>query len=270
MPKTEKEWKEIANEFFKLWNFPLCIGALDGKHIKITPPPGSGSTFFNYKGEFSIVLLALVDANLRFIYVDVGTNGRISDGGVWGKSTLKKALESNALSIPKVGVLPQSKSAMHYIIVADDAFPLTPYLMKPYPGKALTEEQRIFNYRLSRARRVVENAFGILASRFQVFQKAINASPVKVQKIVLATCALHNFLKSRPGNLYVPTGSIDSEDIINLKINHGDYHGKIKLMNFKKMPTKSSNFAKDTQNILCNYFNTTGAVPWQKVMCKLH
>ena len=61
----------------------MCIDAVDGKHIKIIPPPGSGSTFYNYKGDFSIVLLAAVDANLKFIYVDIGTKGRISDGGVW-------------------------------------------------------------------------------------------------------------------------------------------------------------------------------------------
>ena len=128
--------------------------ALKNKH-----PPGFGSNYYNYKGDFSVVLLALVNANTEFIYIDVGTNGRISDGGVWGKSTFKAALESENLNIPKCGALPISDILVPYVIVADDAFPLGINIMKPYPGQNLTPEKRIFNYRLSRARRVSENAF---------------------------------------------------------------------------------------------------------------
>ena len=84
----------------------MCLGAMDGKHVEIVPPPGSGSQFYNYKGDFSIVLLALVDADLKFRFVDVGTNGRISDGGVWSKSALKKAIEVNTLNIPDTQQLP--------------------------------------------------------------------------------------------------------------------------------------------------------------------
>lgn len=88
-----KEWNNIATRFEERWNFPHCIGALDGKHISIQPPPNSGSHFYNYKGFNSIVLMALADADLKFIYIDVGTNGRVSDGGVWAKCGLSRALE---------------------------------------------------------------------------------------------------------------------------------------------------------------------------------
>jgi hypothetical protein len=48
VPKTTQEWLNIANEFWQLWQFPLCLGALDGKHISIHPPTLSGSHYFNY------------------------------------------------------------------------------------------------------------------------------------------------------------------------------------------------------------------------------
>lgn len=82
VPSTDEEWKYISTRFEERWNFPHCIGALDGKHVNIQPPPNSGSHYYNYKGFNSIVLMALVDADLKFIYIDVGTNGRVSDGGV--------------------------------------------------------------------------------------------------------------------------------------------------------------------------------------------
>jgi len=89
-PTTQKDWIYISDGFKQDWQFPNCIGALDGKHCKILPPCGTGSDFYNYKGYFSIVLMALVNSKYEFVYVDVGTNGRVSDGGVWNKCKLKQ------------------------------------------------------------------------------------------------------------------------------------------------------------------------------------
>ena len=69
---TPAEWKEIANEFLRRWNFPHACGALDGEHVACKCTPNSGSTNHNYEGFFSIVLMALVDADYKFIWVDVG------------------------------------------------------------------------------------------------------------------------------------------------------------------------------------------------------
>ena len=85
-PATRQEWERIASEFSKRWNFPLCIGAVDGKHIQVQAP--TGSLFFNYKGTFSIVLLALADAEYKFTVVDIGAYGRNSDGGFLPTPTL--------------------------------------------------------------------------------------------------------------------------------------------------------------------------------------
>ena len=190
------EWQRIEHEFKEKWNLPNCIGALDGKHIDIVAVPNSGSYYFNYKGRNSIVLMALVDANRRFIFVDIGCNGRVSDGGVFGQTTLYNYLEdqTNPLNIPPPQVLPGRNTKIPFYIVGDDAFPLKTYLMKPYHFRGLSTKEKVFNYRQSRARMNIENAFGMLASRFQIFKKPMPFLPNKVDLFVMTACILHNYL----------------------------------------------------------------------------
>lgn len=96
--------------------------------------------------------------------------------------------------MPLSADLPNSSVHLPYAIMVDDAFPLCSRIMKPYPQKDLTVKRRIFNYRLSRARRVVENAFGVLACRFRVFGQPMNTSIENINHIVIASCSLHNKL----------------------------------------------------------------------------
>lgn len=218
MPNTETEWMEQARISNDLWNFPNCFGALDGKHVVMQAPAHSGSMYYNYKGTNSIVLLALTDANYKFTYIDVGCDGRISDGGVFNRCSLANAIETNALNLPDATPLQNRNKPVPYVIVADDAFALKPYLLKPYPFRNLSASQRIFNYRLSRARRIVENSFGILAARFRVLGKPIALHPDNARKVTLAVCALHNFIMTRSASraIYAPMGTFDEE---NMKIN---------------------------------------------------
>ena len=89
-PPTMEDWRQIEHRFSTRWNFPNCVGSLDGKHVMIKAPPNSHSLFHNYKGFFSIVLMALVDADYKFIYIDVGDYGSNGDSGIFRNRPLGK------------------------------------------------------------------------------------------------------------------------------------------------------------------------------------
>lgn len=99
-PTTSNEWKDIAKQFETNWNFPNCVGSVDGKHIQIIPPPHSGSFYWNYKGTHSLVLMAIANANYEFIMIDFGTNGRVSDGGVIENTSFYEKLCNGNLHLP--------------------------------------------------------------------------------------------------------------------------------------------------------------------------
>jgi len=162
-PCSHAEWRKIAEDFYRLWNFPMCVGALDGKHGMIQALPRPGSEYYNYKGFHSIVLLAACDAQYCFTLVYVGDAGRHSDGGVFANSKFGKKLMENSLNIPPHDNI--DTEVFPYCMAADAAFPLKPSIMRPYPGKSSFREDKIFNYRLSRARRVIENTFVIMSSK---------------------------------------------------------------------------------------------------------
>ena len=195
LPKTEIDWRAIADQFNTRWNFPHCLGSVDGKHVQILAPEHSGSLFFNYKGTFSIVLLGVADSNYNFIYADVGCQGRISDVGVFKHTSLYKSLEEKSLNVPGWEALPGRTCPVPFVFVADDAFALSTYMMKPYPGHkpGSSTSERVYNYRLSRARRIIENVFGIMSSKFRVLLKPIPLAPEKAEVIVLSCTYLYNF-----------------------------------------------------------------------------
>ncbi|XP_048020927.1 protein ANTAGONIST OF LIKE HETEROCHROMATIN PROTEIN 1-like [Megalobrama amblycephala] len=198
---TTDDWRSIAEGFQERWNFPLCCGAVDGKHVVMKAPPNSGSQFHNYKGTFSIVLLAVVDAKYRFRVIDVGGYGRTSDGGILANSAFGQALRAGTLHLPPDQPLPgaEERGPQPHVFVADEAFPLRRNLMRPFPGRTLPPERRVFNYRLSRARLVVENAFGILSSQWRMYRRLIEVHPEVAEKCVKATCVLHNFMRCSEG-----------------------------------------------------------------------
>lgn len=257
-----QEWEFVAQKFEMTWNFPHCVGALDGKHVNFRPPRKEGSKFRNYKGTDSIVLLGLADAEYKFLFVDVGRNGRMHDSAVFRTSLLGEKMYNNTLNLPSPRELPRYNYKLPYVIVGDDAFSLKENLLKPYPDRDLTFEKRIFNYRLSRARRVVENAFGILANRWRVLLSTISLDVKTVEMITYACVLLHNYILSKKNsiNWYVPHNYRNSNnDNVNREAQLPD--GQQCLQ--QRRANRSSNDALEIRDKFCDYFNTAGSVPFQ-------
>ncbi|KMQ90587.1 nuclease harbi1 [Lasius niger] len=160
-------------------------------------PNYAGSSFCNYKHAHSIVFMTICDANYVIRFVDIEAYGRRSDGGIFKDSAIGKAFDEGQMNIPQPATIGEIKPILPYCLVGDEAFPLKPYLLRPYPGRrGLTPEQDVYNYRLSRARRVIENTFGILASQWRIYRKPIIASPENAKLMVQATVCLHNWSTS--------------------------------------------------------------------------
>ncbi|XP_043074666.1 uncharacterized protein si:dkey-121j17.6 [Puntigrus tetrazona] len=203
-PSTETEWRAVAQDFESKWQFPHCLGALGEKQIYLQSPVKSGCHDHNNKGRSYVTIMAAVDANYKFIYGSLETQDKVSGAGRFAHSNLCKAMDQGLLNFPPPEPLPDSDIMMPYMFVGDERHPLRPDLMKPYPNKQMDHSQGILNYRLSRARRVAENAFSILANRLKVFRSTIFLEPDKVEKITMASICIHNFLCERRSEAYIP------------------------------------------------------------------
>lgn len=259
LPKPDAElWTKTADGYFTRWNFPNCIGSVDGKHIRLTKPPNSGSLFWNYKGYCSIVLLAVADAYGRLLVVDIGSYGSCSDGGIFSASCLGKHLSAGSLDIPPPKNIPGTEIVTPHIFVADEAFALMPNMMKPFARRELTIPKRVFNYRLSRARRQIECTFGILSNTWRVLLKPIETDVSPAIDTVKAICVLHNFILAKePTRIQVaPESDKDSGPIAE------DAGARFTSV---RNSTQQSAAIRHT---LCDYFNSpAGSLPWQLEAC---
>lgn len=258
---------QICKVFEDVWNLPHCVGAMDGKHVVLQSPRKSGSEFFNYKKHFSIVLFAVVDGNYNFVFADVGCQGRISDGGIFNSSKLHAMMTDNTLSLPVPTELPGRQMKVPYFIAADSAFPLTENIMKPYSGDHVKGSyQRIFNYRLSRARRVVENTFGILSSVFRVLRKPMLLEPEKAQLVVMTIIHLHNYLRRYSSNVYTSQELLDSEE--DGVLTEGSWRNDVNMTSMlplQRVPRRSSVYLQTVRDEIADYCIKEGAVPWQNI-----
>ncbi|CAN7943607.1 unnamed protein product [Ixodes pacificus] len=268
-PPTEAEWVKIAEEFRRRWQFPNCLGAVDGKHVAITCPKDSGSVFYNYKGTYSIVLMAVVDSKYKFVLIEVGAEGRQSDGGIFKASEIGQGLDQGTLNLPKLGVLPgcQKPRLAAYAFVGDEAFQLRTDFLRLYPAKGLAGERRAYNYRLSRARRCAENAFGFMSARWRILLRIINLLPENVDYVVKSCCVLHNFLLVRKEH---PAAYADQDDNMGNPTAGGwrrEIPDSARELLFPLEATRARNFGDDAdfaRKMYMYYFcSPAGEVSWQ-------
>lgn len=216
--------------------------------------------------------MAICDANYIIRFVDIGAYGRRSDGGIFKDSAIGKAFDEGRMNIPQPAAIREGGPILPYCLVGDEAFPLKSYLLRPYPGRGgLTPEQDIYNYRLSRARRIIENTFGIIASQWRIYRKPIIASPENAKLMVQATVCLHNWLRRQDNdvNMYVPPSVVDVDDP---HYPNGFKPGSWRTIMedgcaFREISNCGSNTSSkeniEFRNKFCHYFNNEGAVPWQ-------
>lgn len=249
MPEKNKDdWMKIASDFYASTHFPNCIGAVDGKHCRLQNPNNSGSLFFNYKHFFSMILMALVDSHCCFTAVDIGAPGKSSDSNVFKNSNFGNKLYCNQLNLPDCSRLPNDENGtpIPFVIVGDEAFALSENVLRPYPNKNLSVQHRIFNFRLSRARRVVECAFGILSNRWRIFHRPLDVKLEFCDAIIKACCILHNFLNREEGI-------------------HFEYTlYECCMENIDRVGVRGNMRGKEVRDYFASYFTSPqGAVPWQ-------
>ena len=222
----------------------------------MTVPPGSVSLFFNYKHTFSINMMALVDAYYHCTFMDIGQYGSNADGPVFQKSEFEKLYMKDELNVPGPKYLQRARylGAMHRLFVVDEAFPLSPIILWTFPkGRNVARMPRpwqVFNFHLSRARRIVENAFGILAQRFQIYNTRIWYSVKTVIKIITATYVLHNFLWNKNMNFANIYMGLNPECLDYLRENGA-------VVNLANLPGyRSSNEAQQIWRVFPHYFKS--------------
>jgi hypothetical protein len=197
----------------------------------------------------------LVTYNYKLLCYELGAPGRESDGGVLERSQIGRDLRAGTFPIPKPRPLPQTEANMPCVIVADEAFALLTNVMRPFPSQdgCLPPLEDHFNYRLSRARRVSENFFAILAARFRMYHSPMQvATPQVAISKIKASLVLHNWLQSN-------TNSRAGRNVDTHNVEQG--HGNA-LMELEDAEEEFDSEASSVRQKFAQYFQTIGTVPW--------
>ncbi|KAM7175411.1 uncharacterized protein RBU57_001592 [Macrochelys suwanniensis] len=179
---------------FEQMGFPNCGGAIDGTHIPILAPPHLASEYINRKGYFSRVLQVLVDHRGRFIDINAGWPGKVHDARIFRNTALFWKMQSGTFFPDRK--ITVGEIEMPTVILGDPAYPLMPWLMKPYTGSLDTSKER-FNYRLSQCRMTVECAFGRLKGRWRSLYGKLDLAEHSIPAVISACCTLHNICEGK-------------------------------------------------------------------------
>lgn len=212
----------------------------------------------------------MCDANYIIRCVDIGAPGRQGDAGLFKNSTMGLLLERKEFNLPPPEPLYEDGPILPYVLVGDEAFPLTDYMMRPYPGKnEMTLEKRIYNYRLSRARRTIENVFGILASQWRLLRRPIIATVPTTIKMIQAIVCLHNWLRKHDVERETYLTQNLENQLITDENNETDFSRIVNdsaFMNIKRSSARAYSLrAAHIREEFCRFFNEEGEVGWQNI-----
>lgn len=215
--------------------------------------------------------MGICDASYKFLYVDVGAYGSEGDGGVFSKSNFGRKIYDDRLPLPADALI--GTQNVPYYFVADDAFTLCKRIMKPYiprRGEQLTMDESIFNYRLSRARRCIENTFGIMTTKWLCLNRTIQHNPDRATKIVLACCCLHNYLMRNMVDAYFSQHYGDYIDESGAFIDGEWRQNTAQWQTLDQRLGREADIGKRIRNTLKEYVNSIfGAVPWQSAAANI-
>ncbi|KAM9330606.1 uncharacterized protein PAF06_015843 [Gastrophryne carolinensis] len=243
MPEpTPEKWLENAELFWQWSQFPNCIGAVDGKLIRILMPPMSESRTYNYRRQISMVLTAIVDSAYNFVAMDV-FKGSVNIKS-FRSSPMGRRLAEGKFNIPPRQPLPgKTEPAVPFFMVASEGFGLSENLLCPYAPRGLTKKKKVFGYRLGKARRVVVCAFKMLSNRWKVLNSTMQLNVDTAGTVVRACCILHNYVHQKEGHT-------DEETMT-------DY---LQQVDFK--PVRAPLYVHRIRDMLADYFmSTNGEIP---------
>ncbi|KAK0139039.1 Protein ALP1-like [Merluccius polli] len=184
-PKTAEDLAAVTRGFAGLARhraFLKAAGAIDGCHVRIKPPSGpDGHCYLNRKLFSSIILQAVCDHQGRFVDVYVGWPGSVHDSRVLRHSPLYRQVV-----YPPPG----------HFILADGGYPCLQHplpLITPYKRPLQGVGPQRFNGHHSRARSIIERAFGMMKTRFRaIFLQALEVHHTFVPQVITACAVLHN------------------------------------------------------------------------------
>ncbi|CAN0403282.1 unnamed protein product [Ascophyllum nodosum] len=202
---TPSEQDYISKAFQKRTGMKNVVGAIDGSHIPIpAPSEAAQGSYYNYKGFFSVVLVAIVDNDGLFRWICAGAPGSCGDGEIFKWSRWYKKL-----------IADQSKPASSRrlitkgrVILGDSAFANCEWLLCPYDAPA-TRHQRFYNYKHSGTRFVVEHAFGRLKWKFMAMKNRMFFYLDSVPDVIVCCVALYNSILLHEG---IGRGEVFTDD----------------------------------------------------------
>ncbi|KAK3931994.1 Protein ALP1-like [Frankliniella fusca] len=261
---SQENWLKIAAGFDLLWQFPHCLGAIDGKHIFMKKPAHSGSRNYNFKGRFSMVLMGIADARRKFLYAYVGASGKRGDSDIFNNSPFGKLLNEKALDLPPACHYDGIEEDLPFVFIGDGAFDKKPNLVNTFQRSngILSAPKRVFNSRFSRARHCIEDAFGLLYKRYEVFDRPFEGTKTTVRSITLACCALHNYhLMDKTS---VPPKRIQKRR--EWYFNHVDEEGNEVIGRYmNEDPEKEASILENLQSSVAHCSNSTGELSGEEI-----